>query len=176
MTLPLAPDVKLGDLAAAMTAETVPSLLSDLRELRRRSALAHGALPPVVLTIPIARQQLSGFSPDIPVQGFHRPVVSTQATANWPGVAGMRTILRNALFILTPIVAQPTVELQISDSVLGLLFSAMVNAPAAGVPLVVPVVGPVFSSIGGTLTVQFGAAPAATNWEAVYFNGYQLTP
>ena len=104
------------------------------------------------------------------------PAVSTQATATKAaGAAGVRHVLTSIQASLNAVVAQAQVGIVVRDGASGvgaILWQDRVTAPA-GVDVRISLSGlSIEGTAGNAMTVEFTAAPTATNFETVSATGY----
>lgn len=109
----------------------------------------------------------------------HRPAVSTQATiTRAAGAAGVRHVCRSINASLVAVAAQTVVDVLLRDGATGagtVLWSTRVSAPAGG-NVQVQISGlNIVGSAATAMTLEFSAAPVATNFEGVAMTGYDAS-
>lgn len=108
----------------------------------------------------------------------HRPAVSTQATISRAAVAGVRHVARSITASLVAVAAQTVVDVLLRDGATGagtVLWSTRVSAPAGGNVQVSLTGLNIVGSVNTAMTLEFSAAPVATNFEGVALTGYDAS-
>lgn len=103
------------------------------------------------------------------------PAASAQATVTKAAVAGFAHVCTSISATLSAVVAQAAVQLNLRDGASGagtILWSKQVILPAGGVWEVSISNLVIRGTNGNAMTLEFSAAPAATNLEAVSLTGY----
>jgi hypothetical protein len=103
------------------------------------------------------------------------PAVSTQATATKAAQAGMAHVCTGIFASLMAVAAQTIILLNLRDGATGagtILWSKQYVVPINGVlDINVPDLS-IKGTIGNAMTLEWSAAPVATNYEAVTMTGY----
>jgi len=105
------------------------------------------------------------------------PAAATQATASKTAAPGKINVLTSINASINATAAQPQVTVVVRDGATGvgaILWQDRLTAPA-GADSRVSLSGlQIVGTEGNAMTVEFTAAPAATNFETVSATGYQL--
>ena len=105
------------------------------------------------------------------------PVAATQATATKAAAAGKQNVLTSINASINATAAQPQVTVVVRDGATGvgaILWQERLSA-VIGTDSRVSLSGlQIVGTTGNAMTVEFTAAPAATNFETVSATGYQL--
>lgn len=109
----------------------------------------------------------------------HRPAVSTQATiTRAAGAAGVRHVCRSITASLVAVAAQTIVDVLLRDGASGagtVLWSARLQVPAGDSKQITLTGLNIVGSAAAAMTLEFGAAPVATNFEGVAMTGYDAS-
>jgi hypothetical protein len=106
------------------------------------------------------------------------PVAATQATATKAAAAGKTHVLTSINASINATAAQPQVTVVVRDGATGvgaILWQDRLTAPAGSDSRVSLSGLQIVGTAGNAMTVEFTAAPAATNFETVTATGYDPT-
>lgn len=106
------------------------------------------------------------------------PAVTTQATISKAAVAGppnMKHVCTGIYAVLSCVVAQPLISLNLRDGASGagtILWTEQFIAPAGALIIINISDLSIPGGYGNAMTLEWSAAPAATNLESVEMTGY----
>lgn len=109
----------------------------------------------------------------------HRPAVSTRATiTRAAGAAGVRHVCRSITASLVAVAAQTIVDVLLRDGATGagtVLWSARLQVQAGDSKQITLTGLNIVGSAATAMTLEFSAAPVATNFEGVAMTGYDAS-
>lgn len=107
-----------------------------------------------------------------------QPAAATQATVSRAAVASTRHVCKSITLSLLGVAAQGPIEFFLRDGATGagaVLWSIRLQCPAGDVRTIVLSGVNIVGSVNTAMTLESGAAPAATNFASVALTGYDAT-